>query len=89
MLQLMTMAGMILILSPAKTLNLAKMAALKLPYTEPKCSSKKTKLLVDIMKGRSKSELKSLLGVSDKIADTVLQVRRIRLISMISRRAAN
>lgn len=68
------MAGMILILSPAKTLNLSKMAsALISRCTEPKCSLEKTNTLVQIMKGKSKSELKSLLGVSDNIADTVLQ----------------
>uniref|UniRef100_A0A7S3PX88 Uncharacterized protein n=1 Tax=Chaetoceros debilis TaxID=122233 RepID=A0A7S3PX88_9STRA len=66
--------GIMMILSPAKTLDLNKFVgipenALKLTY--PSCDTEKTKLLAGILKSKSQKELKTLLKISDKIATKV------------------
>lgn len=75
MIHLLLLSGMILILSPAKTLNFAKVSSALLPRcSEPVCSLEKTKILADILKGKTKGELKALMGISDKIGATVFEV---------------
>lgn len=74
MINLVLLSGMILILSPAKTLNFTKVASAIIPRcSEPVCSLEKTKVLADILKAKTKGELKTLMGVSDKIATTVCE----------------
>lgn len=72
--------GIMMILSPAKTLDLSKFVDKpeNIPtLTYPSCDTNKTKLLAGILKSKSQKELKTLLKVSDKIATKVKEVSDI------------
>ncbi len=58
---------MILVLSPAKRLNEHPLQGLDLPQTAP-LFQKEIEPLLDIMKTKSASDLKSLMKISDKVA---------------------
>eukprot|EP00566_Odontella_aurita_P019965 CAMPEP_0113536272 /NCGR_PEP_ID=MMETSP0015_2-20120614/6161_1 /TAXON_ID=2838 /ORGANISM="Odontella" /LENGTH=291 /DNA_ID=CAMNT_0000435603 /DNA_START=56 /DNA_END=931 /DNA_ORIENTATION=- /assembly_acc=CAM_ASM_000160 len=65
--------GVMMILSPAKTLDLRpfeKSSSSFPPITSPSCSEEKTKHLVNTLKAHSEKSLGKLLGVSAKIAET-------------------
>ena len=65
-----------MILSPAKTLNLDGWDGITtVTTTEPSCNVDKTKELAMILKQKKKKDLKAMLNVSDKLADSVFQVR--------------
>lgn len=65
---------MILILSPAKTLDLSEvsLSSIVSDHTSyPSCELDKTGQLVDILKSKSQKQLKDMLGISDKISSSV------------------
>lgn len=65
--------GFLMILSPAKTLDLSPMDIDKpIPWTKPECSLEKTKEVIQTMKGHAKSTggLSKLLGISTTLAGT-------------------
>ena len=70
--------GIMMILSPAKTLDLEpydKDAYGSFPSpTNPCCDLEKTKEVTHAMKKRDKESLQKLLGISAKLADTAHQV---------------
>jgi cytoplasmic iron level regulating protein YaaA (DUF328/UPF0246 family) len=60
--------GISMILSPAKTLDLTPLSInLEVGTSQPDCDEFKTKQLVEIIKSKSKKQLKDLLKVSDRI----------------------
>lgn len=63
--------GVFMILSPAKTLDLTPIPLDDLDTSSPGCDKSKTLQLSQIMKSKSKKQLKDLLKVSDKISDAV------------------
>mmetsp|Transcript_11837 Transcript_11837/g.14769 ORF Transcript_11837/g.14769 Transcript_11837/m.14769 type:complete len:328 (-) Transcript_11837:3-986(-) len=67
-------AGIMMILSPTKTLNLEPFTAPKSssfpPLTTPSCDIKKTKEIAKAMKSYNEKQLAKLLGISAKIAQT-------------------
>ena len=65
--------GIFMILSPAKTLDLSPIPLedVESTFTLPGCDTIKTLKLAQIMKSKSKKQLKDLLKVSDKISDSV------------------
>jgi cytoplasmic iron level regulating protein YaaA (DUF328/UPF0246 family) len=70
-------SGIMMILSPAKTLDLGPFDAPSntFPQTSlPACDASKTKTLASAMKGRSKKELEKLLGISANLAEKSHQV---------------
>lgn len=73
---LSTMDGLVMILSPAKTLNLKtpSLSAVIIETTDPSCNNDKTNQLATLLKERSKKDLKNLLQVSDNIATNVFKV---------------
>ena len=61
-----------MILSPAKTLDLSELVLVQPSSSSlPSCDIIKTRQLADILKSKSKKELKDLLKVSDNISSTV------------------
>ncbi len=68
--------GLMMILSPAKTLNLDALdqESLAVETTRPSCDSEKTNALAKILKEKSKNDLKSLLKISDNLATSVSEV---------------
>ena len=72
---------MLLILSPAKTLDLSSChQRLCGDWTFPDCDEAKTKQLVAALKNRTPKELASLLNVSQNLAKTAHEVRQPRLL---------
>lgn len=74
---LSTMDGLMMILSPAKTLNLKTPSPSPVDIietTDPSCNYDKTKQLATLLKEKSKTDLKDLLQVSDSIATNVFKV---------------
>jgi hypothetical protein len=69
----MSKKGILMILSPAKTLDLSPYAAAS-PCTSPDCDAKMTAELIHAMKKRKESELAKLLGISANLAKTAHQV---------------
>ena len=70
--------GLLMILSPAKTLNLTPLEEEHLhglSFTEPSCNPENTKLLATILKSKSTDQLSKLLGTSAKLSQTVKEVR--------------
>lgn len=70
-------AGLMMILSPAKTLNL-QIKVEEYSYQSeslPLCDVDKTNELVTILKKKSKNDLKSLMKISDNLASSVSMVR--------------
>jgi len=65
--------GIFMILSPAKTLDLSELVLVDLPPSSslPSCDIHKTRQLAEILKSKSKKQLKDLLKVSDNISCTV------------------
>lgn len=64
--------GIFMILSPAKTLDLSELVLVQPSCSSlPSCDIIKTRQLADILKSKSKKELKDLLKVSDNISSTV------------------
>ena len=71
--------GLMMILSPAKTLNLNfEMTSLSsmdgMALTEPMCNVEKTNELVNILKTKTKKQLKDYMGISDNLVKSVLEV---------------
>lgn len=67
-----------MILSPAKTLNLTPMEDTErqlhgLSVTEPNCNPQYTNTLASILKSKSTNQLSKLLGTSPKLSQTVKQ----------------
>lgn len=61
-----------MILSPAKTLDLSDLVLVQpSSSSRPSCDIMKTRQLADILKSKSKKQLKDLLKVSDNISSTV------------------
>lgn len=60
-----------MILSPAKTLDLESSipAFVEDMTSEPNCSASNTACIRKILQGKSKTQLRNLLGISDKLAD--------------------
>ncbi|GKY96819.1 hypothetical protein MPSEU_000641100 [Mayamaea pseudoterrestris] len=68
---MMKSRGIMMILSPAKTLDLSPLTRPSLPPTTlPDCNPKQTAQVAQAMKERTESELKSLLGISAALAKT-------------------
>lgn len=68
--------GVMMILSPAKTLDLQpfKSTSSSFPLTtRPSCDDEKTKLLATVMKAQSEKALGKLLGISAKLGETAHQ----------------
>ena len=66
-----------MILSPAKTLNLLPTDKLREHWTRPDCDLEKTKEVIALMKQRKKGELASLLSLSAALAHTAHEVSPI------------
>lgn len=69
--------GVMMILSPAKTLDLSPFEAPSpsFPQTSvPNCDAEKTKAVASAMKARSKKDLEKLLGISANLAEKSHQV---------------
>lgn len=63
--------GIMMILSPAKTLDLSPLTRQPLPpFTLPDCSPEQTNEIAKVMKKHSESGLKTLLGISAALAKT-------------------
>ena len=71
--------GLLMILSPAKTLDLSPIDSLSLELTTPDCDSDKTKQVAGIIKKKKKIQLPKVLGISPKLAETAFEVRRLSM----------
>jgi hypothetical protein len=72
-----SLRGIMMILSPAKTLDLSvwqPIGSLALAPTAPDCSPSQTLEVAKAMKGRKESELGKLLGISANLAKTASEV---------------
>jgi cytoplasmic iron level regulating protein YaaA (DUF328/UPF0246 family) len=69
-------AGLMMILSPAKTLNLNSFNSelVEVDSTEPSCNTEFTNQLAGILKKKNKKDLKSMLNISDKLTSSVFTV---------------
>lgn len=74
-----TEAGILMILSPAKTLDLSPTDRLSADWTSPDCNVNKTKTVAAALKKRKTKELEKLLGISANLAKTAHEVRLIIL----------
>lgn len=72
-------SGLMMILSPAKTLNLdpafETAESVIIGTTDPSCDVVKTNELAGILKKKNVKELKNLLKISDNLVSSVLMVR--------------
>jgi cytoplasmic iron level regulating protein YaaA (DUF328/UPF0246 family) len=70
-----SLRGIMMILSPAKTLDLSAWQSVgNLTPTSPDCSPSQTLQVAKAMKARKESELGKLLGISSNLAKTASQV---------------
>lgn len=66
--------GILMILSPAKTLDLSPCDRLSGDWTTPECDEAKTKKIASIVKKQKAKELEKLLGISANLAKTAHEV---------------
>ena len=67
--------GIMMILSPAKTLDLSPFHLdSSLPICEPHCDLAKTRMVAGVLKEKKAKDLAKLLGISAKLADTAQKV---------------
>lgn len=71
--------GILMIVSPAKTLDLSPYDA-SVSTTSPDCDVNKTQQVMKVMKKRKEGELAKLLGVSANLAKTAHQVRGVHAV---------
>ena len=68
--------GIVMILSPAKTLDLSPCNnRLQPAWTFPACDEALTRKVASLMKDRSSKELEKMLSISPKLASTAYEVR--------------
>ena len=70
--------GLMMILSPAKTLdvqNLEVSSALAPSLCSPCCDTDRTKQLVQVLKSKNQGQLKKIMKISDNISTKVKKVR--------------
>mmetsp|Transcript_23340 Transcript_23340/g.26587 ORF Transcript_23340/g.26587 Transcript_23340/m.26587 type:complete len:320 (+) Transcript_23340:459-1418(+) len=63
--------GLMMILSPAKTLNIAICGVAFEDLIDPTCDTERTCELANILKRQNKRDLKTMLSISDKLATSV------------------
>ena len=68
--------GIMMLLSPAKTLDLSATNKSAEHWTRPDCSQEKTKGLAALLKKKKEGELAKLLNLSATLARTAHEVRR-------------
>lgn len=66
--------GILMILSPAKTLNLLPTDKLQEYWTWPDCDLEKTKEVIKVMKQRKKEDLATVLSLSTALSHTAHEV---------------
>jgi cytoplasmic iron level regulating protein YaaA (DUF328/UPF0246 family) len=69
-----SLRGIMMILSPAKTLDLSVWQPIGMLPTSPDCSPSQTLQVAKAMKGRKENELAKLLGISANLAKTASEV---------------
>lgn len=67
--------GLMMIFSPAKSLDLSPMEQTKLKWTSPSCNPTKTREVATIVKDKTEGQILSLMKVSKGVASTAFQVR--------------
>lgn len=67
--------GILMIVSPAKTLHLEPTEKLEAHWTQPDCNDEMTRQVATFMKHKTQKELAALLSISTNLATTAHEVR--------------